>query len=122
MISVLTVPILLSFFSFFFHEYLYRTYRRLPAAVRSTDAFNGLNRLVDDFVVFCPIIISLNSPTLRERHWKELMKIVKKDFPLPNENPNMKLRQLMEMNLHAFAGGVEEIAGTVQFSLNLIFF
>ena len=79
--------------------------------MRKTDAHNGLTRLVEDFTVTCPIIISLSSPTMRERHWAEIMKVVAKELPLPSNNPHMKLEQLLEMKLHVHASGVEEIAG-----------
>jgi dynein heavy chain len=84
--------------------------RRLPKSIKGTDAFEGLDSLVKDFIITCPIIVSLRSPAMRERHWRELMEVVKKQFPLPSENPNTPLRQLMEMELHVHAAGVEEIA------------
>jgi dynein heavy chain len=38
------------------------------------------------------------------------MKVLKKEFILPNENPNMNLGHLIDMKLHIHAVGVEEIA------------
>ena len=79
--------------------------------MRKTDAHKGLTKLVEDFAVTCPIIISLSSPSMRERHWAEIMKVVAKELPLPSNNPHMRLEQLLEMKLHVHASGVEEIAG-----------
>jgi phenylpyruvate tautomerase PptA (4-oxalocrotonate tautomerase family) len=54
---------------------LVMTIRKLPNTVLNTDAHNGIDNLVKDFVVTCPIILALRSPAMRERHWKELMKV-----------------------------------------------
>eukprot|EP01033_Poteriospumella_lacustris_P003465 gene3469-2562_t len=83
--------------------------RKLPKSVRVSDAFQGLDRLVKEFVVTCPIIASLRSPAMRDRHWQELMEIVKQQFVLPSNQPNMPLKQLLELNLHKHANEVDEI-------------
>ena len=45
---------------------------------------------------------------MRERHWKDLMKVVKTDFTLPADNPDMRLRDLMNMNLHQYGEGKDD--------------
>ncbi len=86
------------------------TLRKLPKVVRSTDAFKGLDKSSKEFVTTVPIIVSLRSPAMRERHWRELMEVVKREFTLPNKNPSMTLKDLLEMDLHVYANDVEEIA------------
>jgi dynein heavy chain len=83
--------------------------RKLPKSVRGSDAFQGLDRHVKEFVITCPIIASLRSPAMRDRHWQELMEIVKQQFVLPSNQPNMPLKQLLELNLHKHANEVDEI-------------
>lgn len=83
--------------------------RKLPKTVRVSDAYIGLDRAVKEFVITCPIVSSLHSPAMRERHWKELMEVVKHEFVLPSSKPNMPLKQLLELNLHLHAGEVDEI-------------
>lgn len=83
--------------------------RRLPKNIKATDAFRGLDRVVKEYVITCPMIISLRSPAMRERHWKELMEVVKKEFKLPSKNPKMTLKDLLELELHRHANEVEEI-------------
>ncbi len=83
--------------------------RKLPKTVRTSDAYIGLDRAVKEFVITCPIITSLRSPSMRERHWKELMGVVKHEFTLPSEKPNMELKNLLELNLHLHAADVDEI-------------
>jgi len=84
--------------------------RKLPTPVKGSDAFKGVDKVVKEFVITCPIIVSLRSPAMRERHWRELMDVVKKEFTLPSKNPTMILKDFIEMELHTKANEVEEIA------------
>ena len=86
------------------------TLRKLPKQVRTSDAFKGLDKMAKEFVVTCPIIVSLRSPAMRERHWRELMDVVGKEFTLPAKTPNMTLKDLLELDLHVHTAEVEEIA------------
>ena len=83
--------------------------RRLPKSVKSSDAFKGLDKVAKEFLNACPLITSLRSPAMRERHWYELMDVVKRQFPLPAENPNMLLKDLLELNLNNVSSEVEDI-------------
>jgi dynein heavy chain len=88
---------------------LVQSVRRLPKSVRMSDAFRGLDRVAKEFLSTCPLITSLRSPAMRERHWRELMEVVKREFPLPAENPDMLLKDLLELELHKVSVDVEEI-------------
>jgi dynein heavy chain len=83
--------------------------RKLPRTLRKSDAFLGLDKMVKEFLSTCPLIVSLRSPAMRERHWRELMDVVKQEFTLPAKNPKMKLQNLLELNLHVHVNEVEEI-------------
>ena len=83
--------------------------RRLPKNAKTSDAFKGADRLVKEFMSTCPLIISLRSPAMRERHWRELMDVVQKQFELPARNPKMLLKDLLDLELHLHASDVEEI-------------
>ena len=83
--------------------------RKLPKTVRQSDAFQGMDRVVKEFMVTCPIIASLRSPAMRDRHWQELMGVVKKEFTLPSTQPTMALRDLLDLKLHKHAQEVDEI-------------
>lgn len=88
---------------------LVQNIRRLPKTIRSSDAFKGLDRTAKEFLNACPLITSLRSPAMRERHWRELMDVVKREFPLPADNPQMLLKDLLELELHKVSTDVEEI-------------
>lgn len=83
--------------------------RKLPKNVRVSDAFQGLDKVVKDFIVTCPTVTSLKSPGMRERHWRELMDVVKQTILLPSENPNMELSVLIDLNLHKHVNEVDDI-------------
>lgn len=88
---------------------LVQSVRKLPKSVRTSDAFIGLDRVVKDFVITCPIVSSLRSPAMRDRHWKELMEVVKHEFVLPTTQPQMPLKSLLELNLQLHVAEVDEI-------------
>ena len=88
---------------------LVQAVRRLPKSVKGADCFKGLDRVAKEFLNACPLITSLRSPAMRERHWYELMDVVNKQFTLPAENPNMLLKDLLELDLYNVANEVEEI-------------
>lgn len=83
--------------------------RKMPKSIRQTDAFIGMDKTVKDFVIVCPIIASLQSPAMRERHWQELMAVVKKTFEIPSKSPKMTLDVLINLQLHKSANEVDEI-------------
>eukprot|EP01038_Epipyxis_sp_PR26KG_P005447 gene5447-7540_t len=84
--------------------------RKLPKTVRQSDAFSGMDRLVKEFVITCPLIISLKSPAMRERHWKELMEVTKQEFVIPSTKPSIELKDLLELNLHKHVNEIDEIS------------
>jgi dynein heavy chain len=88
---------------------LVQSLRRLSKNVKSSDSFKGADKLVKEFLSTCPLIISLRSPAMRERHWRELMDVVKREFTLPAKNPKMLLKDLLDLELHLHANDVEEI-------------
>lgn len=86
-----------------------QTAKKLPKSVKQSDAFKGLDRITKDFLCTCPLISALRSPAMRDRHWQELMTIVKKQFPVPTMSSNVTIKQLLELELHKVANDVEEL-------------
>ena len=87
-----------------------QTVRRLPKSIKKSDAYQGLEKSVKDFLATCPLIGYLRSPALRERHWKDVMKIVGIKFPLPESNPDMTLKDILDLNLHEYPADIEELS------------
>ena len=83
--------------------------KKQPKEVKESDAFMGLEKFTKDFLNTCPIIVALRSNTIRDRHWEQLMEITKKEFDIPNKNPEFQLREFLDLRLVDFALAVEEI-------------
>lgn len=76
---------------------------------RASGTVKGLDKQIKDFLQVTPLIMSLGHKSMRPRHWALLMKATKKTFTPPNEDPNMKLQNLLELGMHEFVADVEEI-------------
>jgi dynein heavy chain, axonemal len=83
--------------------------KKLPKVVKESDAYVGLERSAKDFYNTCPLIGSLRSPAMRDRHWQELMDVTRKEFELPDKDPTFRLRDILDLKLHEFTAQVEEI-------------
>jgi dynein heavy chain len=77
--------------------------------VRTTGVYRGTDQLIKDFLTTVPLIAALTHKSMRPRHWSALMKATNKTFTPPYEDASMKLRALLDLNLHEFAADVEEI-------------
>ena len=67
--------------------------RRLSKGVKSSDAFKGADKVVKEFLTTCPLIISLRSPAMRERHWREIMKVTSSLVAQPLSSPAPNTRE-----------------------------
>lgn len=83
--------------------------RKLPKTVKSSDAYNGLEKIVKEFVATCPLIMRLRSPCMRPRHWNELMNIVQSPYDIFFAKSNIRLADLLKLRLHEKVVEVEEI-------------
>jgi dynein heavy chain len=84
--------------------------KKLPKSCKESDAFTGLDRLVKEFLKTVPLVGALRHPGMRPRHWTELMAATKSNFTMPGpDSPDMRLREILSLNLHNFGNDVEEI-------------
>lgn len=83
--------------------------KKLSRGVRESNAYQGLERMVKDFIKTCPLISALRQPAMRDRHWKELMQIIGTDIDLPSTNPQLRLKQVLDLELHNYSVDVEDI-------------
>lgn len=87
--------------------------KKTPKATKDSDAFLGLDKTVKEFLKTCPLVGALRHDGMRERHWEELMSITETSFSIPTNDKNMRLREILALNLHNFANEVEEITDKV---------
>ena len=83
--------------------------KKLPKTTKESDAFLGLDKHVKEFLKTCPLVGALRHPGMRPRHWQELMDATDVQFSIPSETPDLRLREILNLNLHNFGNEVEEI-------------
>jgi len=81
---------------------------KLPAALKSETAYKDLKKSIDDMTEVLPIVKSLASDAIRDRHWKEILDISKKNIPYDSES--FMLKDIFAVRLLDFRDDVEDIA------------
>lgn len=64
---------------------------------------------ITDFQEILPIIENLRKPSIKPRHWQEVMAITKTNFPYEREN--FSLANIMDSPILKFKDDVEEVRG-----------
>jgi len=82
--------------------------KRLPKSLRGWEAYLELKKTIDDFLDLQPMLELLAVPAVKDRHWKEIMKISGHSWRL---DPDLfKLQNILEANLLRFKEDIEDIA------------
>ncbi|CAM9691770.1 unnamed protein product, partial [Ectocarpus sp. 8 AP-2014] len=81
--------------------------RKMPKKLREWEAFQVLLRKITDFQEVLPIIENLRKPSVKPRHWQEVMDITKTNFPYESEN--FSLSNIMDSPILQFKDDIEEI-------------
>ena len=74
--------------------------------VRAFDAYSGLDTALKHFHLALPCVADLRAPSMRERHWKQLMNITRVHFEM---DAAFALSDLLALQLHVFADDVSEV-------------
>ncbi|KAL3930957.1 MAG: hypothetical protein SGPRY_001318 [Prymnesium sp.] len=82
----------------------------MPKALRDYEAFVELKRTIDDFLETLPLIQLLAHPSMRSRHWTQLMSLTGKQLAVHSDS--FKLSTLLEADLLEFNDEVEEITNS----------
>lgn len=67
---------------------------------------------ITDFQEILPIIENLRKPSIKPRHWQEVMTITKTNFPYESEN--FSLANIMDSPILKFKDDVEEVRATTE--------
>jgi dynein heavy chain, axonemal len=76
--------------------------------LKTWDAYKELKQEIDDMTEILPLVESLAKPSIRPRHWNEVIALTKEDIPYTSET--FSLSQLLKANLLGFKEDVEDIA------------
>eukprot|EP00906_Rhabdomonas_costata_P031047 RCo043883 len=79
--------------------------------MKSWDAFKGLETTVKNMATSLPLVQDLRSPAMRDRHWRQLLRITKQTKQIDPESDTFTMKELLDLGLHAF---VEDVANIVE--------
>lgn len=74
---------------------------------KKCDAFLGIQDVVKKWTVFCPLVAELRDPSMRARHWAQLMELCGKQITV---TPDILLRDMWNLELHKYGEAVEDTA------------
>ena len=66
--------------------------KRLPKALRDWPAYNACRKTIDDFLEMLPLFQALTHKSMRERHWKDVMRITAHDLNLAEDVFKLQVR------------------------------
>eukprot|EP00898_Chlorokybus_atmophyticus_P007698 jgi/Chlat1/792/Chrsp104S01257 len=90
--------------------------KSLNKAVRSWDAYRLLEDAVKAILVALPLVGDLHHPSMRERHWKQLMRATGIHFVMDDK---FNLGNLLDLKLHEYVDAVSEIVDRAQKELTI---
>ena len=93
---------------------------KLPKVLRTWDAYKELKQMIDDFTEIIPLIEALAKPSIRPRHWDEIIEMTKVDpEDMPYESEQFVLSQLLAAPLLNFKEDIEDICDSADKQLKL---
>jgi len=90
--------------------------KTLPREVKNWPAYKGLEDAVKNMQTSLPLVEELHHPAMRDRHWKQLMRVTQIEFVMDH---NFNLGNLLELKLHQFEDDVLEIVDRAQKELTI---
>jgi dynein heavy chain len=79
---------------------------KMPKSLRGWEAFSTLKSKLEGFEVTLPLLEHLSKPSVKPRHWTELMEITGKQFRIDGD---FRLKTIVELHLDQFAEDIEEL-------------
>ncbi len=58
-----------------------RDCQKLPGVLKTWDAYKELKQEIDDMTEILPLVEALAKPSIRPRHWDEVISLTKEDIP-----------------------------------------
>ena len=83
--------------------------KSLHKCTRWSPASKLASKKAVDFLNTVPLIQLLAAPCMRDRHWTQLKTATGKEFTPPYLDKNLKLGEIIALQLHEFSGDVEDI-------------
>ena len=80
--------------------------KRMPRNIRDWGIYKELFAEVNNMAVVLPLVHELHTPSMRDRHWKQLSIITHKHF---EKSAQFALSDLLALELHNYVDGVTEL-------------
>ena len=90
---------------------LTKTVRSLDKNSKNWTVFKGLEDTVKNMITSLPLVSDLAHPSMRERHWKQLMRATGKQFTMDD---SFALGDLLSLGLHGYVDEVADIVDRAQ--------
>jgi len=90
---------------------------KLPGSLKAWEAYRELKQEIDDMTEILPLVIALAKPSIRDRHWEDVIELVKEEIPYQSET--FTLQQLFKCPLLQFREEIEEITESADKQLKL---
>ena len=84
-----------------------RDCQRLPGDAKRFQAYTDLKKKIDDMDEILPLVESLASESIRDRHWEEIIEL--SNHPIPYASETFCLSQLFEADLLKIKEEIEDI-------------
>ena len=81
--------------------------KRMPSKLREFDSYAVLKKTIEDFQNVLPLLQELSKPSIKDRHWRQVMDITSCEFD--TESADFKLRTLIDAHIVNFAEDIEEV-------------
>lgn len=94
-----------------------RDCQKLPGVLKTWDAYKELKQEIDDMTEILPLVEALAKPSIRPRHWDEVIGLTKEDIPYASES--FSFSQLLKANLLGFKEDIEDITDSADKQLKL---
>ena len=95
---------------------LSKTVKGCDKAVKNWPVYKGVEDSVKNMMTALPLVDELKHPSMRERHWKQLMRATGKSFTM---NDNFSMGDLLALKLFDFEEEVAEIVDRAQKELTI---
>ena len=82
---------------------------KMPRALRTWEAYSDLKQKIESFTITVPLLELLSKPSIKPRHWTELMELTDTQFRIDGD---FRLETLLNANLSGFEEDIEELTGT----------
>jgi len=98
-------------------EVFIRDCARLPGVLKSWDAYKELKQEIEDMNEIIPLVDALAKPSIRSRHWEEVIEMTKE--PIPYDSETFTLSQLLAAPLLNHKDDIEDITDSADKQLKL---